>query len=471
MLLKNKKYPLDSVFVKRVSYVAIPMILQQLITNSVNLVDNIMVGQLGSYAISGVAAANRFFMLGLAAIMGVSNGAAVYLAQFYGGKQYKRVQESFRLSIVAVMLLILPLVFFSILFPDLIIRFFNKDPGLLAPGREYLPIVGVALIPQCLSFSMQSAMRALGDTRRPLQISIVTVLTNVFFNYVLIFGHFGFPRLEVTGAALGTLIARIVELICSILLICNVKYCFATKVKDLFKIPRILIREVVKRSLPLTINELLYGSAMALLFKLYATRGTDVMAAMTILGTNSDLFFIIFSGMTAATFVVVSQPLGANELDEARANGYCMIKFSALISLFFAGLMFLSSFVVPEFYRVAPEIKSMAAILVRISAAFFLIYTVNVQCFYTMRSGGDTKRSMIMDSGYFWLVNIPAVATAAYLTDWSIYAVFLIGQFVDVIKMFLALYLVQKEGWVKNVTVAVDVSDLEEGPGEDIISA
>lgn len=88
-----------------------------------------------------------------------------------------------------------------------------------------------------------------------------------------------------------------------------------------------------------------------------------------------------------------------------------------------------------------------------------------------MRSGGDTKRSMIMDSGYFWLVNIPAVATAAYLTDWSIYAVFLIGQFVDVIKMFLALYLVQKEGWVKNVTVAVDVSDLEEGPGEDIISA
>lgn len=191
MLLKNKNYPLDDVFVKRVSYIAIPMMLQQLITNSVNLVDNIMVGQLGSYAIGGVAAANRFFMLGLAAIMGVSNGAAVYLAQFYGGKQYRRVQESFRLSIVAVMLLILPLVFFSILFPDLIIRFFNKDPGLLAPGREYLPIVGVALIPQCLSFSMQSAMRALGDTRRPLQISIATVLTNVFFNYVLIFGHFG----------------------------------------------------------------------------------------------------------------------------------------------------------------------------------------------------------------------------------------------------------------------------------------
>ena len=461
MLLGKNSYALDRDFVRKVSYIAIPMMLQQLITSSVNLVDNIMVGQLGGYAIGGVAAANRFFMLGLAAIMGVSNGASVFLAQFYGGERYKKVQESFRLAIVAVLTLILPLVIFSLFFPDQIIRFFNKDPGLLVPGRAYIPFVGVALIPQCLSYLIQSAMRALGDTRRPLRISIVTVCTNVVLNYLLIFGHLGLPRLGVTGAAIGTLIARLVELILSISVICNLDYCFTTKLRDLFKIPKDLAKEIIRKSLPLTINELLYGSAMAMLFKLYATRGTDVMAAMTILSTNSDLFFIIYSGMTDATFVVVSQPLGANRLEEARANGYRMIKFSAYISFFFATLMYISSYIVPDFYRVAPEVKHMAAIFVRIYAVFYLVYTINVQCFYTMRSGGDIKSSMIMDSGYFWLVNIPIVALAAYLTDWSIYGVFLIGQLVDIIKMFLALYLVKRERWVKNVTTAVDISELE----------
>lgn len=453
MLTGKKSYALDRAFVKKVSLIAIPMMLQQLISSSVNLIDNIMAGQLGDYAIGGVAASNRFFMIGLAAIMGVSNGVAVFIAQFYGAREDKKVQESFRLSITAVLALVIPVALLAIFFPDLIIRFFNKDPGLLAPGQAYMPIVGLALLPQALSFTMQSAMRAIGDTKKPLQISIIAVLTNLLFNYLLIFGHLGFPQMGVAGAAAGTLIARLVELSLSIFAIHGSCYCFATKIKDLFKVPKDLVKEIVSRSFPLTVNELLYGSAMAMIFKLYAVRGTDVMAAMTILNTNSDLFFIIYSGMAAATFVVVSQPLGANNLEEARANGYRMIRFSMLLSIIFASLMFASSFIVPEFYLVAPEIRRTAAIFVRIYSIFYLVYTTNVQCFYTLRSGGDTKSSMIMDSGFFWLVNIPVVALAVYFTDWSIFAVFLTGQLIDIVKMWLGLLLVKKEGWVKNLTV------------------
>lgn len=461
MFFANKGYKLDRAFVKYVFHIAIPMMLAQLITSSVNLIDNIMVGQLGGLAIGGVAASNRYFYLGLAVIVGVSNGTAIFIAQFFGAKRQSKVQESFRLSIIATLILIVPVVLAAILFPDTIIRFFNKDPGLLTSGRAYLPIAGIALIPQGISFCTQSAMRAVGDTKTPLKIAVVTVLTNVVFNYLLIFGHFGFPRMGVAGAAAGTLIARIVELTLTGWVVYRGSYCFSTRIRDMFKIPRDIVREVSNKSLPLTINELLYGSAMAMIFKLYATRGTDVMAAMTILGTNSDLFFIIYSGLAAATFVVVSQPLGANKLEEARANGYRMIRFSSYLSVIFASLMFVSSFIVPESYQVAPEIKSMAATFVRIYSVFYLVYTTNVQCFYTLRSGGDTKSSMIMDSGFFWLINIPMVAIAAYLTDWSIFVVFLIGQFVDVIKMGLALYLVRREGWVKNLTTGCAITDAE----------
>jgi len=462
MFFANKGYKLDRAFVKSISSIALPMMMAQLINSSVNLIDNIMVGQLGGFAIGGVASANRYFYLGLAVIMGVSNGTAIFIAQFYGAKRQNKVQESFRLSVIVTLVLLLPVMLAAILFPDTIIRFFNKAPGLLPAGRAYLPIVGIALIPQGLSFCTQSAMRAVGDTRTPLKIAIVTVLTNVVFNYLLIFGHMGFPRLEVAGAAAGTLIARIVELILTLGVAHKSNYYFTTRIRDMFKISRDIVKEVSAKSFPLTINELFYGSAMAMIFKLYATRGTDVMAAMTILGTNSDLFFIIYSGLAAATFVVVSQPLGANKLDEARANGYKMLRFSSYLSVIFASLMFISSFIVPEFYLVAPEVKSMAATFVRIYSVFYLVYTTNVQCFYTVRSGGDTKSSMIMDSGFFWLVNIPIVAMAAYWTDWSIYWVFLIGQFVDVFKMILALYLVKCEGWVKNLTVACS-DDLPEG--------
>ncbi len=453
MFFAKKGYKLDRSFVKNISRIAVPMMMAQLITSSVNLIDNIMVGQLGGLAIGGVAAANRYFYLGLAVIMGVSNGTAIFIAQFFGAKRQDKVQESFRLSVIATFILLMPVVLAAILFPDIIIRFFNKDPGLLASGRVYLLIAGIALVPQGLSFCTQSAMRAVGDTKTPLKIAVVTVLTNVVFNYLLIFGHLGLPRMGVAGAAVGTLIARIVELTLTFWVVHKGRYCFNTRIRDMFKISRAIIKEVSTKSLPLTINELLYGSAMAMIFKLYATRGTDVMAAMTILGTNSDLFFIIYSGLAAATFVVVSQPLGANKLDESRANGYKMIRFSGYLSILFASLMFASSFVVPEFYLVAPEVKSMAATFVRIYSVFYLVYTTNVQCFFTVRAGGDTKSTMIMDSGYFWLVNIPAVAMAAYWTDWSIYGVFLIGQFVDVFKMLLALYLVKREVWVKNLTV------------------
>lgn len=445
------KYFGDRDFIKKVLIVAVPLMLQSLITTSVNLVDNLMVGQLGDAAIGGVAAVNRFYMIGMFGTNGMVIAAGIFIAQFFGANDVDHMKQSFRFSIISAYAITIPIFLIAFLFPEAILHFFTNEPDVIAIGIDYVRVACFSFLPTGISLAITGAMRSIGEPKLPLFVSIVTVFTNTFFNYCFIFGHFGFPAMGVAGAALATLIARLVEMSLLLLAVYHYDFSFKTKFTELFHISKKLAKRIAVKAAPLAINEVLWAGGMATIFKLYGTRGPEVLSGYSIANTTSDLFFTLFQGMAIATTVMVSQRLGANKLEEARTNGYKMIGTATSIALFVSVFMFGAAFVVPSLYSISAEALQVAKIQIIIQSFCFWIYTLNCQNYFILRAGGDTKSTLITDSCFMWFVNIPFLAFLAYMTDLNIFVMYFLGQMTDIIKLCVSLYLVKREKWVINL--------------------
>lgn len=447
------KFIVDKKFMIAAVTVGIPLMLQQLITGSVNLVDNLMVGQLGDAAIGGVAAINRFYIIAQFGTNGIVAAAAIFIAQYYGANNQEKMKESFRFVLSTACIIMLFFFLLAILIPEQILGFFTQDAETIKLGVQYTRLVAWTYLPVAVTLSISGSMRAVGETKIPLFVSAIAVLTNTFLNYCLIFGNFGFPNLGIRGAAYATLAARIIEVLLLLYYLKERDFKFKTSCKDLFKIPSTLVKKIAVKAAPLAMNEVLWSAGMATLFKFYSTRGPEVMSGYSISSTIADIFFVLFGGMAAASTVLISQPLGANRLDEARSHGYKLIGFSVLLSIIFAALMFGSSYIIPNLYsNVSAETIGIASKLLKIQSIMFACYVVNTQNYFILRAGGDTKSTLIMDSVFMWCFNIPLVACFTYFTGLPIFALYLIGQSTDFIKLAFGYILVRKEKWVVNLT-------------------
>ncbi len=446
------KFIADKKFYKMVMIIAIPLMMQQLITSSVNLVDNLMVGQLGDAALGGVAAVNRYYLIATFGTNGFLAAVSIFIAQYYGAKNELKVKECFRISILIASMIMLMFFLIGFVFPIEIVEFFTKDPLIVKEALDYLGVACFTFLPMIISLSVSSAYRACGQTKIPLCVSIVAVVINTTLNYAFIFGNFGFPVMGVAGAAIATLIARIAE---AMLLLLTMKFyqpVFITKITKIFNFSKELLVNIVRKGAPLACNEVLWSLGNAMLFKFYATRGAEVMSGYAISMTTADIFFVLFGGMSVAANVLISQKLGANQLELARSNGYKLIGFSSIMSIFFAILMFTSSFFIPYLYNVSEYASFVARSVTQVQSLMFWIYMITTMCYFIVRAGGDTKSTFIMDSVYMWSINLPIVASFAYFTDISIIYLYIAGQLTDIIKMLFSYHLVKKEKWVKNLT-------------------
>ncbi|MEA4875768.1 MATE family efflux transporter [Anaerorhabdus sp.] len=447
------KYIGDKAFMKAAIMVGVPLMLQQLITGSVNLVDNLMVGQLGDAAIGGVAAVNRFYIIAQYGANGIVAAGSIFIAQYFGARNMDKMKESFRFLLnisIAIMLVFFLLVF---IFPEAILGFFTNDPAVIEMGVLYARLVSFSYIPIAITLSISGSMRSIGETKIPLFVSAIAVLINTFLNYCLIFGNFGFPQLGIRGAAYATLVARFIETGLLLYFIKEYEFDFKTKIKELFHVPAALSKKIMIKAAPLAMNEILWAGGMATLFKFYSTRGPEVMSGFSISSTIGDIFFVLFGGMAAASTVLISQPLGANKLEEGRRHGYQLMGFSFILSFIFATLMFIASFYIPYLYQnISMDALKIAENMLRIQSFMFAIYVLNTQNYFVLRAGGDTKSTLIMDSAFMWLINIPLVAVLAYFTPIGIYALYIAGQSTDLIKLAFGYWLVRKEKWVRNLT-------------------
>lgn len=452
--IKFKQFVSDRAFMKKTLFIALPLMIQQLISVCVNLVDNLMVGWLGDAAIASVAAVNRFYMIAMFATNGLASAGGVFIAQFYGAKEEQKMKESFRTILSGACVIMVVFSILGLAVSRQILNFFTQDAAVIADGVKYIRIAAWSFVPAAVTMSSYNAMRAVGETKIPLRCSVTSVLINAVLNYILMFGKFGLPRLELQGAALATLIARIIEMILVLAALKKRHFAFKTKVSHIFHISGDIFRHVIVRATPLMINEILWTAGNAMLFKLYSTRGAVVMSGYSIATTVGDLFFTLFGGMAAATTVLVAQPLGANRLDEARENGYRLVGFSVFLAVFMGILMNLSRGIIPLLYsQISLESQTVAARYLLVQSFMFWIYMATTEFFFILRAGGDTKNTLIMDSFFMWLVNIPVVAAVTYLTNWNYLFMYLAGQCTDLLKLLFSYHLFRKEQWLVNLTV------------------
>ncbi len=438
---------------KRVLLVALPLMLQQLITVSVNLIDNLMIGTLGNDAISAVAVVNKYYMIASMAVTGLTAAGAVFVAQFFGAGNASSMKKSYSSMMTASVAVTAVFMMIGFFFMQPILCYFTNEESVIAQSVLYMQIVLLSYLPYAITLCLYSTIRAIGDTKTPFFCSIIPVVTNTFLNYCLIFGNFGLPQLGIRGAAIATLTARLLECVVIVFIYHHKEYPFRSSLLSYIKVDMKITKQVLSKAAPLMTNEMLWSFGMATLFKFYATRGADVMSGFSIAGTISDLFFTLFAGMAAASTVLISTPLGADRIEEAKSNAYRLIGFSAGLAAVFGVMMYSSSLLVPVLYsRVSADAQSCAKVFIRVQSCLFWLYMATTQCYFILRAGGDMKHTLMMDSGFMWTVMIPVVGCVTYLTSATYIWIYLSAQAADFIKLIFAFHLVFKEKWAVNLT-------------------
>lgn len=442
----------DKAFYKYALGVMAPIVLQQLITTVVNLIDNLQVGQLGPQAIAGVGIANQFFFIYTLMLFGIAGGGGLFIAQFWGAKDKDGMKQTYRFMLIASLTVSLVFMIGAYLAAPRIIGFFTDDAETVQQGVDYLRVVIFTYLPTAFSIATAGSFRSIGQAKIAMLPSIIAVFINAFFNYVFIFGNFGAPRMGVKGAALATIIARVVEM-CMLYYAMRKETCpFGTRLVRMFKVKPALFKTIIIKSLPLVANELLWSTGVTMQFKAYSMRGVLALAAMNIMNAVNNLFFVVNAGQATAISVIIGHALGANRLDDARRDSRRLLLFGGFISLCLLLVHISAGLLVPLIYNVGEDVRSLARLLIIISSFMMPIYLTNAGFFFILRSGGDTRSVMMMDSLFTWFITVPYALSLATFTKLPALWLFVLVQITEFVKISIAYALFRKEKWVKNLT-------------------
>lgn len=456
----KEKFIGDSTFYKLLLSVLLPIIVQNGITSFVSLLDNIMVGQTGTNQMTGVAIANQLMMVFHLCIFGSISGAGIFGAQFFGKGDHEGVRYAFRYKmIICGIIAVVGISVYGLYSEPLLKLYLTADSTgqdaaqILTYGKGYLFIMLVGLIPFTFSQIYASTLRECGETMLPMKAGIAAVLTNLVFNYLLIFGKLGLPEMGVYGAAVATVLSRFVEL--GIIVIWThvhkEKNPFIVGVYHNFRIPMKLVRQITIKGLPLLLNEGLWSAGIAMQSQCYSVRGLDVMAGMNIASTISNLFNIVFMAMGSAVAIIVGQLLGSGELKKARDYDNKLI-FSGIASAVVMGaLMYVFAPLFPAIYNTEQSVKDLAASFMRVSALFMPMFSFVHCTYFTLRSGGKTVITFFFDSVYLWIITVPLAFVLSRYTDLPIVPLYFACQAVDIIKCIMGFILLYKGVWVNNI--------------------
>ena len=452
-----KKFIGNKAFYKRVFFITLPILIQNIITNFVNLVDNIMVGSLGTEQMTGVSITNQLIFVFNLCIFGAISGAGIFSAQFHGKGDVKGVRDTLRIKLIFVTAIsVIGVAVFLIFGDDLIKMFLHEGKEKIdieetfKQAKSYLSVMLIGLPVFALTQAYSDTLRSTSETVLPMKSSIVAVSTNVCLNALFMFGF----KMGVVGAALATIIARIAE--CLIVIIWT--HCkkdrapFAIGVYRSFRIPKELMKNVMIKGFPLLVNEALWSLGMTAIVNAYSQHGAEVVAAQSISSTVSNLFNCAFFAFGNAIAIIVGQHLGSGQLKKAREDDNKLLFACIVTCAVVGGIMALVSPLFPKIYNTTDSVKDLAARLLMISALFMPMHGFAHSAYFTLRSGGKTIITFIFDSGFIWAVSYPVAAILTNFTDISIIPLYIIIQAVDLIKVVISVFLLKSGIWINNLT-------------------
>ena len=450
----------DKKFYRTLIALALPIMIQNGITNFVNMLDNVMIGRIGTAEMTGVAVSNQLIFVFNLCIFGAVSGAGIFCAQFYGNGDHNGVRQIFRYKLIFSALLTALGVGVFLVAGDQLISLYLRGEGdpaaaaaALARAGEYIRIMLIGLVPYALAQCYCSTLREIGKPMLPMIAGLIAVFVNLIGNYILIFGKFGAPQLGVKGAAIATVLSRFVEM--AIVVIWTrlkaKEHPFIIGAYRSLYVPWNLVRRVTLKALPLMLNEGLWSAGIAMLNQGYSVRGLNVVAATNISQTFWNVFAIAFMAVGAAIGIILGQLLGAGKEQEAKEQSYKLITSSVLISSLMALLLGICAEWIPLAYNTSPEIRHMATRLMQIGALAMPIDAFAHATYFTMRSGGKTLITFLFDSFFVWTVNVPTVLLLTHFTNLSVLWIFAIVQFSALTKCIVGFILVKKGIWIRNI--------------------
>ena len=456
----RQKFIGDKAFYKMVLAVAVPIMIQNGITNFVSMLDNIMIGRVGTEPMSGAAIVNQLLFVYNLCIFGGVSGAGIFTAQYFGQKDHEGVRQTFRYKLwLAIGLTVITFCLFITCGSSLISMYLNGEgtaQALAATkgyGLDYLRIMLFGLPAFMMVQIYSSTLRECGETVLPMKAGVTAVVVNLVFNYFLIYGKFLFPKLGVEGAAIATVLSRYVEVAIVIgwTHTHQERAPFAKGLYSTLKVPAVLTKKILVKGTPLLLNETLWAGAMAMLAQCYSLRGLNVVAAQNISNTINNVFNIVFIALGDSVAIVVGQLLGAGDMKKARDTDNKMIAFSVFCCTGVALLMLVLAPFFPRLYNTNQEARGLAVQFIMVMAVFMPANAFLHAAYFTLRSGGKTIITFFFDSVFVWCISVPIAYVLSRYTQLPIIGIFAAVQTADLLKCVVGYALVKKGVWLQNI--------------------
>lgn len=450
----------DKLFYKTFFKLAIPVVLQYFLASSLNLIDNILVGQLGEVELAAVGLANQVYFLLMLFLLGISGGASIFASQFWGKNDVKNIRRVLGFSVL--ISASTALVFFVICAfnAESILRIFSNDPKVIKLGAQFLAITSITYVMTAITSCYAAVLRSTGEVKLPMRVNVIAILVNTFLNYILIFGIFGFPRLEVAGSAIATVIARTVEISILIFTVYRYKYVVAAKFSEMLDIPADLVKRFIGTTGTVVVKDVIWALGMVIYMAFYAQMGTDVVAALNITTTVRQLTFVLFNGIASACMVMVGNQIGAG--DEPRAYLYAkrFLSITLLVGIVVGVLTVTGSGLILSPYKISATVHQETRKLLFVYAMYLPVIVFNMVAIVgVLRSGGDTVFTLVMDLVAVYAIGMPLIYFGQAVWKLPVEIVYALVNLQEIFKIVLCLQRFFSKRWINNL-----VQDIEYEP-------
>lgn len=442
----------DKKFIKRAIAIAIPITFQLLLNTTLNFIDILMIGSLGETTIAAVGLANKVFFVFSLLLFGICSGSSILTSQYFGKKDIKSIRKVLGISLIIGLIGSIFFVIPGIFCPKLVMNIFTPSTSTIAIGASYLAIVAISYPLTSITNVYTSVLRSVNEVRLPVMISIFSIFINIVLNYTFIFGHFGFPALGVQGAALGTLIARIIECLSILTIIYINNGPAAAKIKELIDFDREFTKKFFITVTPVIINEFMWGLGVTMYSLVYGRMGDGAVASITITQNVEQIITVMFQGIGAATAVILGNELGANKLEKAEIHAKYLIIMQLGLSLVMGVVCFLIKMPLIRLFSVSDSVAldiSKCLIVFIIYLPFKMFNLVNIVG--VLRSGGDTKAALLLDVTGVWMIGIPFAFLGGIYLGAPIYIVYAMVMFEEIYKFILGTRRYRQKKWLRNI--------------------
>lgn len=444
---------IDGVFLRRMLNIALPIMIQNLVASSVNMADTIMVGKLGEVEIAAVGIANQYFFFFTMMIIGISSGCSVFISQYWGKKDLTNSKRILGLGLISVLIVSGVFMAAGFMAPGGIISIFNKDAAVIDLGSNYLFIVLFSYAFTAVTFIYSYSLRSVGKTIVPLVVNIVSLFINVFLNYVLIFGKLGLPALGVEGAALATLVSRVVETLILIILVYRGKGVFAARLSELRDLDLPFVKKSYRIILPVLLNDVIWAMASLIYSVVYGRMGVGAMASIQIANTVSNMFMVVTFGMASAASIMIGNSVGRGKADQTMAYAKKFLVVSLYGGIILGAGLAVTNPLILSLFNVSPEVKNSTSIILYIISFIFIIRFMGMVIIVgILRGAGDARSSLLIEGTTMWFIGVPLTILGAFLFKLPVHLVYGLAILEEAAKFIWGVKRLRSRKWINNIT-------------------